>query len=417
MQTIGTEGRIPTEFRYFENLSKPEIQRARTIFRLVFGFDPILPEDTVLRWARSYYDADPIAEAFVEQVYLQKGQAAGRALLDAALEHGVTSIPNAPASLVRLMDEIEQRPAWVDWEKVKLGARVFRRYGPHLYSFAGAIALEGYQENSVAKPLAFTGAFTGESAQRRYLETVAFWIDVSREGGLEKGGLGIKTALRVRLMHVFVRKRLLKHPGWKLEAWGVPISQADAILTLLVGSVVTGWALKTLGYRTTKAEMEAMMHFWRYVGHVMGVNPPYYPETMEDGLRFIFASSCKSLHLAGDDAKNLAHSYVKSYAPRENDEFLQFLRKKLDYQLELGYTKHFLPGKTFRRLGLPNPGLWQLWPVAQFPFMFALETLRKNNSFVDDLVDSFAQWRSHRWLARNLGKRAVEYRAVETFTR
>ena len=31
---------------------------------------------------------------------------------------------------------------------------------------AGAIALEGYRESSVAKPLAFTGAYTGESAQR-----------------------------------------------------------------------------------------------------------------------------------------------------------------------------------------------------------------------------------------------------------
>jgi ER-bound oxygenase mpaB/B'/Rubber oxygenase, catalytic domain len=414
---MGTEDRIPSEFRYFENLSKPAVQKARKRFRLFFGFDPLPPEDTVRAWARSYYDADPVAEAFVEEVYLEKGQAAGRAFLDAALERGVDSIPDAPASLVRLMGEIEKRPAWVDWDRVKLGARVFRRYGPHMYSFAGSITLEGYQENSVAKPLAFTGAYNGESAQRRFLETAAFWIDVSSDGALEKGGIGIKTALRVRMMHVFVRKRLLRHPNWNVDAWGVPISQGDAILTLLAGSTVAGLALKTIGYRTSKEEIEAMMHFWRYVGHIMGVQPSYYPETMEDALRVIFAASCKGVFLAGEDGKQLAHSYVQSYAPKKTDDFWTYWRKTFEYNLELGYTRHFLPGKTFRKYGLPSAGLWQFHPLAQFPLLFAAETLRRRHTFVDDLMDEFAQWRSRRWLAQNLGARSAEYRAVETFTR
>ena len=417
MSSTSDVGRIPKEFRYFENLSRPSVMRARKRFRLLFGFEPLLPDATIKAWARSYYDADPVAEAFVEEVYLQKSQAEGRKLLDQALEQGVASIPNAPRSLVQMMDEIEKRPAWVNWEQVKLGARVFRRYGPHVFSFAGAMTLEGYQENSVAKPLAFTGAYTGESAHKRFLETAAFWIDVSNENGLEKGGLGLKTALRVRMMHVFVRKRLLRHPEWNVEAWGVPISQGDAVLTLLVGSVVAGLALKTIGYRTSKAEIEAMMHFWRYVGHVMGVQPAYYPETFEDGLRLIFASSCKSVRLAGEDGKNLAHSYLQSYAPKDSDKPMAYFRKALEYRLELGYTKHFLPGKTYRRYGLPNAGLWQLHPLAQFPFLFTLETLRRHHSLIDDMADHFAQWRSRQWLARHLEKRAVQYRAVETFTR
>ncbi len=409
--------RIPTEFRYFENVTSPKIQRRRKAMQRFLRVDPLLPDDVVRTWAHTYFDADPVAEAFVEEVYIPRGQAAGRKLLDQALEKGVDSIADAPASLRRLFAELEQPPAWLDWKLVELGARTFRRYGPHLYSFAGAITLEGYLENSVAKPLAFTGAYTGESANRRFLETAAFWIDVSSQDGLRPGGIGVKTALRVRLMHVFVRKRLLNHPQWNLDAWGVPISQGDAILTLMGGSVAPGLGLKALGYRPSRQEIEAMMHFWRYVGHIMGVQPRWYPETIEDGLRLLFANFIKGARQSGDDGRNLAHSYVQSYAPTPQDAGFAALRKRIDYYLELGYTALFLPPGTFRQYGLPKAGLLRFHAAAQFPVIFAAETLRRHSRTVDDALDAVAQWRSKRWLAARLGKRSAEYKAVEEFTR
>ncbi len=409
--------RIPTEFCYWENLPKARTQRARKWIQRMLGFDPVLPDDIVRTYAATYYDADPVAEAFVEEVYLKQGQAAGRALVDRALARGVEAIEDAPPSLRALFAEIEERPAWLDERKVELGARVFRRYGTHLYSFAGAVTLAAYEESSVAKPLAFTGAYTGESANRRFLETVAFWIDVSAPGALARGGQGIKTALRVRLMHVFVRKRLLAHPAWDLAAWGVPISQGDALLTLLAGSVGAGLQLKKLGYRTSREEIEAMMHFWRYIGHVMGVQPRYYPETMEDGIRLLFTATVKGARKAGEDGWNLAHSYVQSYAPRAGDPFLTALVTRLEYGLELGYTRFFLPPDVFRRFELPDPGLFRFHPFAQFPLIFALETARKNLPGVDDWVDALARWRSQRWLDAHLGTRSVEYKAVEAFVK
>lgn len=409
--------RIPTEFRYWENLQTAPIQRRLKLVRRVFGFDPLLPDDVVRTWAHTYYDADPVAEAFVEEVYFKQGQKAGRALVDRALEHGVDSIADAPASLKRLFAELEQAPKWLDWKLVDRGAKVFRRYGPHLFSFAGAITLEGYLENSVAKPLAFTGAYTGESANRRLLETAAFWIDVSRDGGMRHGGAGLKTALRVRLMHVFVRKGLLNHAEWNLDAWGVPVSQGDAILTLMGGSVAPGYGLKVIGYRPSRHDIEAMLHFWRYVGHVMGVQPRWYPESVEDGLRLLFASFVKSCKQSGDDGRNLAHSYVASYAPLPADGVLAHARKALDYRMELGYTSLFLPFGTFRRYALPEPGAWRLFPFTQFPVIFAAETLRRNVPGVEGVIDKVAQWRSKRWLDARLGPRSAEYRAVEKFTR
>ena len=136
----------------------------------------------------------------------------------------------------RLFNEREQAPAWLDIETVRHGAKVFRRFGPELFNFFGAITLEGYSNNSVVKPLVLTGAYAGDSTRSRFLETAAFWVDISEPGGLEPGGEGWKTTMRVRVMHVFVRRRLLAHPEWKLEDWGVPISPADALVTLMGGS-------------------------------------------------------------------------------------------------------------------------------------------------------------------------------------
>lgn len=417
LRTPETRDRIPTEFRYWEHIHRRGVQRQRKLIRAFFGFDPVLPDAIVRTYAHSYYDADPVAEALVEEVHMKRGQAAGRALLDRALEHGVAAIPDAPSSLQALFAEVEQQPPWLDERQVELGARVFRRYGTHMYSFAGAITLDAYQENCVAKPLAFTGAYTGESAHRRFLETVAFWIDVSAPGALRPGGQGVKTALRVRLMHVFVRKKLLRHPGWDLDAWGIPISQGDALLTLLGGSAVPGLLLKALGYRTSREEIEAMMHFWRYVGYLAGVQPRWYPPTYEDGLRLVFTAFVKGCHQSGDDGVNLARSYVQSYAPSPADPFLKALPRRLEYGLQRGYTHFFLPRRTFKRFGLPSPGLWALHPFAQAPLIFALETVRKNVPAVDDWVDSLARWRSQQWLNARLGPRRAEYRAVETFTR
>ena len=265
--------RVPREFLYWNNLDRPAVRRVRSFTKRLLGFDPAPADEVVRTLASMYYDADPPCEAFVDDVYLQHGSATGRTMLERALADGVDAVPAAPPSLRDLFADFEHDPTWLDWDRVERGARAFRRYGTAVFRFAGAITLEGYAENSVAKPLALTGAYNGSSTRRRFLETAAFWIAVSEPGGLRPGAPGRASALRVRVMHVFVRRKLLAHPAWDLAAWGVPISQADALLTLMGGSFAPGLAMHVLGYLPSRADIEAMMHFWRYVGHLMGVRP------------------------------------------------------------------------------------------------------------------------------------------------
>jgi hypothetical protein len=407
----------PGEFLYWQNLDQPWAKRLRKAGRLLLGFDPAPPDDIVATIASMYYDADPLAEAFVDEIYIGRSPAEGRAMLDQAIAGGVESVADAPESLLRLFEDIESPPAWVDPALVELGARVFRRWGTAVFRFAGSITLEAYSESSVAKPLALTGAYAGESTRNRFLETAAFWIAVSEPGGLLAGAPGRASALQVRIMHVFVRNRLLDHPEWDTKAWGVPISQSDALLTLMGGSFVPGMALRMMGYRPTKREIEAAMHFWRYVGHIMGVRPRWYPQSLKEAWQLIFVATVKSANRAGDDERELCQSYAKAFAPDASGSLLRRARAEWEHRVHLGYTRLFVSPRTHRKNRLPAAGPWALYPIAKFPLRFAIETLRRRLAAVDNATDRAARRRRNRWFAYHMGGRTAEYQAAPRFTR
>jgi hypothetical protein len=408
------EPRVPGEFLYATNSRKPWARAFRAAARGILGFDPAPPDDVVATIADQYYDADPLAEAFVEEVYFGRGAAQGRALLDRAIAEGVDAIPDAPASLRALFADIDADPPWLDRELSELGAKVFRRYGSAIFRFAGAVTLEAYAESSVAKPLVLTGAYSGASTKHRFLETVAFWIAVSEPGGLALGAPGRASALRVRIMHVFVRKRLMEHPEWRLADWGVPISQGDALLTLMGGSFAPGIAMQAMGYRPSVREIEAMMHFWRHVGHMMGVRPRWYPKDLKEAFQLAYVTLVKNAHRAGEDGVQLCQSYAAAFAPPEPATW----RDRFHHGVHVGYTRFFLPPWSYRRNRLPPAGLWALHPLAQFPFIFAAETLRR--AFpkpLEAVADRVARRARKRWFDRHMGGRAAEYRPATSFTR
>ncbi|MCB9716318.1 MAG: DUF2236 domain-containing protein [Myxococcales bacterium] len=408
----------PRQFAcYWRNLDQPWVRALRGVCRRVLGFDPAPSPERARDIAAMYYDADPLAEAFVEEVYLRRGMAQGRALLERALAEGTAAMPDAPASLVRLFADIEHDPSWVDHEQVALGARTFRRYGPAMFRFAGTITLQAYSESSVAKPLALTGAYGGDSARHRFLETVAFWIAVSEPGGLAPGGAGRTAALRVRIMHVFVRQRLLQHPEWDAEDYGVPISQADAMLTLMGGSAVPGVAMRVLGYWPSEHEIEAMMHLWRYVGHLMGVRPRWYPGSLREAAELLFVAMVKASHQAGEDGRMLCQSYARAFSPSGTGPWPRRLREAIEHGVHLGYTRLFLPPRSHRYNELPKAGPWVLAPLLPLPAVLAAEGLRRISPAFEAALDRHARRRSRRWLERQLGEREAEYQPVQSFTR
>ena len=400
----------PSEFRYRDRAHSRRARVVRRVTRAVAGFDPAPSPELLSAFEEAYQRGDPLAETFVREQGRQ-GLSAARQKLASA--QGSPTRDGVSAALGALLDDLNARPAWLDEAKLALGAKTFRRYGSAVFRFAGAITLAGYRESSVAKPLALSGAYVGAGTRARFLETASFWIEVSEPGGLDPSAKGFEMTQHVRLLHAMVRLRVRPHPEWNEAAWGVPINEDDALLTLMGGSVAPGLLMRVLGFRTSRVEIEAMLHFWRYVGHLMGVRFSPYPEHIEDALRISYIAWLKGSGTAGEDGRALCRSYVEAFASAPDDGVFGWLEEGL----HRGMTRLFLPTAVYREQGLPPAGLWPLLPLSAFPLVFVAETLRRRVPGLDGIADHIARAERRAWLERNTSGRVAPFAPAEQLTR
>lgn len=369
----------PTAFVYQEAMSRPGIRRARRLAKRLTGKDLFPTAAQIEAFYGDMYNADPVAERFVDDVfYGEIGQEKGRELLKKALADGIESIENPPESMVALFREFEDVPDWVDPEVVEAGAQIWRRWGTFLFSVAGGETLEMYTEAAVATPLSLAGGYAGDNALRRFLETSRFWIDVSEPGALlTPGSKGRATAMLVRVMHVSVRRRVADHPEWHIDRWGIPISQAYMLLTLSGGSVVPALLLWAVGVQTTRKEIHQLIHFQRYMGYIVGVRNTWYPENIADTLRLLALVTVARSDDSGEHGAELIESFPQAFAPRGDHRGLRRLRERYNAAIYAAYARLFMLPPTYAKYDMPNawPGL--AWIAARFPLMVVVETGRR----------------------------------------
>lgn len=403
----------PTAFRYWDSLQTKPVQRVRRIVKRLTSGELFPTEAQATDFCADLFAGDPVAERFVAEVmHGDIGPKAGRKMLDAALTDGIDSLTDAPDAMRELFAEFETVPDWVQPELVDQGAAIWRRWGTMLFSFAGAETLEIYTEAAVATPLSLAGGYAGDNALRRFLETCRFWIDVSEPGALlTPGSKGRATALKVRVMHVSVRARVEQHPEWDTDKWGLPISQGYMLLTLLAGSVTPGLALWSLGYHTTPKEIRALLHFQKYMGHLLGVRVRWYPETIVDSLRLLAMTVASRSYDAGTHGAELIESYPAAFAPRDGHRGLTLLREAYNYRINSVYSAMFMAPGTRRNYTMPRAFPWILIPLARFPLITATELVRR-------FVPSFARvhertmlWHRENWYQAQMRGRTAAFDA------
>ncbi|WP_278262445.1 oxygenase MpaB family protein [Nocardia sp. AG03] len=371
--------RCPSAFRYWEARRSPVVRRLERIFTTLTRRSPFPTDEQAAALCADLFTGDPVAERFVAEVlHGDIGSTAGRRMLDTALAEGIAAVPDAPDALRALFAEFETVPDWVVPDLVEQGAAIWRRWGTMLFSFAGAETLEMYTEAAVATPLSLAGGYAGDSALRRFLETTRFWMDVSaRDALLTPGSTGRATALKVRVMHVSVRAAVAGHPEWDLERWGLPISQTYQLLTLLAGSVTPGLGLWALGYQTTPSEIRALLHFQRYLGHLLGVRVSWYPETVTDALRILAMTMVSRSYDAGQHGTELIESYPAAFAPRDGHRGLTRLREHYNHRINSVYAAMYMAPGTRRHYTLPRAFPWILIPILRFPLITLTELARR----------------------------------------
>ncbi|MDP2228340.1 MAG: oxygenase MpaB family protein [Moraxellaceae bacterium] len=318
---------------------------------------------------------DPLADAVVAMYHdMKPGE--GRRLVDQALEHGLASLDNPPEPLRAFFAQVETVPIWLDRDKCNLACDVTRRTGWFAeLSLRNVSLMGGYLAAAAAKPLVFTGQLD-RMAPRRLVETGKFWVDVTTRDGMLRQNEGFKSAVRVRLMHAQVRLMLNKSGRWDAAAWGHPINQSDSMATILEFSSVFLFGLRAVGFRFTTEEREAVIHLWRYVGYLMGVDERILPASEADSLRALWLQYF-TVAESDEDSRALGQALSNVPMQQAGDHPVKKVMARIETGYRSAFTRLVLGNGSGDALGLPKSPLWTAAVLATGPAIFSLETLRR----------------------------------------
>lgn len=316
-------------------------------------------------------EGDPLADALAERMRLQPST---RAKFELAVDRGLASVADPEPELAAFFEAVERVPPWLDRAKLKLGTETMLRVGPGGYAALGAVSLmSGYLASGAVKPLVRTGALT-TMARRRLVETSKFVLDVSLSEDVGRFAPGVRAALRVRLIHAHVRAALLRSPTWRTDDWGTPINQHDMVATNLEFSTTYVLGLLVQGYVLTRAEREAVMHLWRYLGFLSGIREDLLPTTFREGLELLFLIN-RTAEGPDEDSRALARALLDATSSLHRESLgpvLGPLRTKVGE----GLARFALGRRAADALGIPNH-LFRYAPLALAPTTFAGELLRR----------------------------------------
>ena len=330
----------------------------------------VTPEE-VARYGEYLWQGDELADKLAHQFH-EIGMQPAMKMLGEALNGTIPK--GSPAELKALMQQVESEPLWLNKTLLETGARLTQRSGMlGEYVLSCVSLMGGYRSGAANKPIAFTGQLD-YMASRRLAETAKFSFDVTRSGGLERGAAGYKSAIKVRMMHAHVRLMLDRSPKWRHAEWGLPINQADLVATNVLFSAVYLGGLRVLGLQISDEESAGVMHLWRYIGWLMGVDENLLPITEEEGTRTAWLAGVTQPP-ADDDSRLLGQALMN--VPLERAETpLEKAAAWFEIQLRSGFSRMVLGDKAGDDLGLPNNPLKYAIALTT-PVVFAAETVRR----------------------------------------
>jgi hypothetical protein len=233
------------------------------------------------RWTDALLDrmrelGDPVADTPVAAVLECGGVDAVNAIMRTLVRVDQPVPEELPDELQAYLAETQPLPEWADMGRIKRGQQLFETWGLQIEVCLFCASLpSSYAAANGVKVLYLTSRLDTD-ARRRVMETGQFLLDVLTVGGLDEHGKGRRTIQRVRLMHAAVRHlikaRNEQTPGMWHPDWGTPINQEDLAGTLLSFSYVVADPLRRLGVRVPAKDVDAYLHLWNVIGHLLGVH-------------------------------------------------------------------------------------------------------------------------------------------------
>ena len=396
------------KLKYPKRYHYPSVANAVSMKRMALLFIKGNPEPTEQEldaYGQQLWEGDEFADD-VADWYRQTGMASARQQLEHVLEHP-SDIEKSPDVLQCFLSRQLKQPEWLDQSQLELGSATCRRIGMFGNLVMRDMALMGgYQSSALNKPLIFTGALEN-GADRRLAETRKFWIDVTRPEALRPENLGFKTSTHVRIMHSLIRRGIMKKDGWSNDEWGVPINQADMVITNLSFSIVFLLGLRSLGFHFSKKEAEAVLHFWRYVGHLLGIDANLLPVTEQQGRRLLYLATLTQPG-CDDDSRTLAKALREQPLQQTQWRWVGLLK----IQLHSGFSRFFLDKKAADDLVLPN-NVWRIWPAFIILPIFCVERLRLIIPGATKCAEKLGGWWQTSGVDKHLAGKQAEFKVEQ----
>ena len=348
-----------------------ELGRVRSIDRSAYLDDP----DLLGRIREYTMLGDRTGDAYAALMPRYGFQRTVAMLVDAC-DKGIEAVEDAPAELVALIREMEQKPDWLDMELVEEGAAYERNATANLSPFLirGAFIATFLNKYS-ALPMALTGTLGQATAARRVKETATFfattalpgatkrdvylpagtWFELP--GALDRFGPGFKAAAMVRLMHSMVRVNVLSRPGmWDAETYGMPIPQLDQMPAGLIPVYFMSQEVLAKGRsRFTRIE-RGRVELARYRCYLLGLPEDLLADTPQEIVR-IWRTRSATLRYEYDDqvCGGLLRATMEAELSKDRSPKGQ-VKRRLEYSVSrVFFVKAFLAGDEARaaHVGVP----------------------------------------------------------------
>jgi len=141
--------------------------------------------------------------------------------------------------------------------------------------------------------------------------------------------------------------------------------------------VAPALALWLTGVQTTPKEMRALIHFNRYMGHLLGVQPRWAPDTIIEQLQTLAMTTAARSYDSGKAGKELIESFPQAFAPRPGQTGLRRLRAEYNYRIYSAYCALWMAPATRKLYDMPPAFPWVLIVFLRLPAVTALELLRR----------------------------------------
>ena len=328
-----------------------------------------IDEQLMERIAHGFMQRDELGAALAGAMRLPAGDPE-RVTMDQlrrAIAEGVDAVEDAPPALRSFFEHVETVPSWVDWHLVEEGARVNRRLGQNAADVLLQLSLlGGYRFGGPTDLLVATGGLTGDMTMRRLGETQKWAVAVGRPNGMRRDHEGFQLTVHVRVMHALVNETFT--PEWDVARWGLPINQTDQAATLGLFNGVLLLGSRALNARITPEESRAVMHLWKYIGWLVGVDDQWLVETEREQHRLNYHILVAQADIS-EAGPQLAQAIV---AAQKDLHFERFPRigRWLSRERLLSMLTTLLGPQSMREFGLP---LRPPWAVA---YVVALNTVR-----------------------------------------